>query len=100
MLARDKGSPLSVKQKERVECAIVAFPPALFLNPNNICTLREGCEKRDPSRCEARKNPKSKGERGKKSQKTSLALVQRRASITGFKSIFFSFTSHNPLDEN
>lgn len=49
---------------------------------------------------ERRQSPKSEGEKKKKSMRTRASLGPRQASITGFKSIFFSFTSHNPLDEN
>lgn len=38
-------SALPRRQKEGAGRTIVAFPPVLFLNLNNICTWGEGCEK-------------------------------------------------------
>lgn len=68
--------------------------PAPFLNLNNICSLEEGCERDIGSRA----GPKKPGR--EKTPQVCTSLGWKRAYITGFKSIFFSFTSHNPLDEN
>lgn len=70
---------------------IVAFPPALFFNLNNICTLGEGCEN-GMDRGSKAESPKARNRRKKKkkrSQGLNLALVQGGLHHRFQKHIFF-----------
>ena len=90
--------PPSNETERRGGNTIVAFSPALFLNLNNICTLGERCESgMDLGR---KAGPKKPGTGEKKARGLNLAWVQGRPPSQVSKAHFFSFTSHNPLDEN
>lgn len=83
---------------------IVAFPPALFFNLNNICTLGEGCEN-GMDRGSKAESPKARNRRKKKKKKiprteSSFGPGRPPSQVSKAYFFFFSFTSHSPLDEN